>query len=74
VFGSFDDLFKASAALANTESVEDLERLLELMRRFRGVLAEHPAASSARFANRLHSAPRRPSVGSSDEERGARHE
>jgi hypothetical protein len=37
----FDSLVKASAALANTESVEDLERLLALMRRFRAVLAEH---------------------------------
>jgi DNA-binding MarR family transcriptional regulator len=41
VLDLFDSLFKASAALANTESVEDLERLLALMRRFRAVLAEH---------------------------------
>ncbi len=41
VFGLFDGLFKASAALANTEPVEDLERLMGLMRRFREVLAEH---------------------------------
>jgi DNA-binding MarR family transcriptional regulator len=41
VLDLFDSLFKASAALANTESVEDLERLLALMRRFREVLAEH---------------------------------
>jgi DNA-binding MarR family transcriptional regulator len=41
VFDLSDGLFKASAALANTETVEELEGLLALMRRFREVLAEH---------------------------------
>ena len=53
VFGLFGELFNASAALADGEPAEDLERLQAMMRRFRQVLIEN--------AQRLRGPAERPS-------------